>query len=172
MEERMENYLQQCKELSLTARLAIALLIFEKYCKNHKLKDSLIDDLSDYLWKWPLIDGVEQFNSWEQSRPQLVNFGLGDEASDKLKSILEFSDVNQSAFRGIVSNIVEILWVSFWGAAEDDLSIQALSTVIKSSKLSILPPLTPFKFSQFCDGNGWGKKVFKEDCDFWRHSFE
>ena len=55
-ETTIENYIEQCKKLSLTARMAIALIIFERYCKQRQIKSSLIDDFCNHLWKWPLID--------------------------------------------------------------------------------------------------------------------
>lgn len=164
----MDNYISQCRMLSLTARMAIALLVFERFCKERQLEGRLLVEFSDHLWKWPLIDGPDQFDPWEKSRPELVNFGLGDEASNELASVLESASLEESEFRQIVEGVVEILWASFWGAAEDELSIQALQTVIKRSNMSHLPSLTPFKFSRFSDGNGWGEKISLQDCEFWR----
>ncbi len=164
------DYLQQCKKLSLTARMAIALVVFERYCKNHNIEGKLISEFLDHLWKWPLIDGPDQFEPWEKTRPELVNYGLGDEANSELLSILNEANVEEFAFRDIVTSIVEILWGNFWGGSEDEPSMQAFHTVINRSKVSPLPCLTPFKFSLFRDGSGWGEKLSIEDCSYWRGS--
>lgn len=166
----MDKYLEQCRNLSLTARMAIALLVFERFCKENKIEFEQIKDLSDYLWQWPLIDGPDQFKSWESSRPELVNYALGDEASTYILSALSAINIEESRFRNVVGGLVEILWSSFWGAAENELSLKSLSNVLSSSQLEKFPTLTPFKFSLYSDMNGWGKKVEKEDRDFWRYS--
>lgn len=168
----MDKYLEQCRKLSLTARMAIALLVFERFCGENKIEFSQIKELSDYLWQWPLIDGPDQFEPWESSRPELVNYGLGDEPSTHVLSALGAVQIEESRFRNVVGGLVEILWGSFWGAAENELSFKALSTVLFSSKLEKLPALTPFKFSLYSDMNGWGEKIEKEDRDFWRNSYK
>jgi len=164
----MNNYLEQCRKLSLTARMAIALLVFERFCKENQIRVSLVSELSDYLWKWPLIDGPDQFEPWESSRPELANYGLGDEASKELLKALNEAEIEESRFRNIVAGLIEILWGSFWGGAENELSMEALTTVLISSKIDQLPALTPFKFSLFSDMSGWGEKISVEDRDFWR----
>ena len=166
----MDKYLDQCKALSLTARFAIALLVCEKFCKNNDLQIFQIKELSDYLWQWPLIDGPDQFEPWERSRPELVNYGLGDEPSNQALSELVKRGISEHRFRNIVGSLTEILWSSFWGAAEDESSIKFLRNVIYSCKIEPLPVLTPFRFSLFTDGEGWGRKLTIEDRDFWRNS--
>ena len=152
--------------------MAIALLVFERFCRENKFDSPHVVELSDYLWQWPMIQGPDQFSPWERSRPQLVNFGLGDEADDALKAQLCLANLDESRFREIVSALIEILWGSFWGAAEDDLSLRALEAVILLTKVSVLPPLAPFKFSRFADRDGWGATVCKGDRDYWRRSYQ
>ncbi|WP_210330685.1 hypothetical protein [Aliikangiella sp. G2MR2-5] len=128
--------------------------------------------MSDYLWQWPLIDGPDQFEPWESSRPELVNFGLGDSASDNLISVLNKSGIDETQFRRMVEGVIEILWGSFWGAAEHELSMKALEAVLLTSNVSELPALTPFKFSLFTDNHGWGQKLTLEDRNFWRNCYK
>jgi hypothetical protein len=168
----MDKYLEQCKNLSLTARMAIALLVFERFCEENQIGLDQVGELSEYLWQWPLIDGPDQFEPWESSRPELVNYGLGDGPSKDVLSVLDAVQIEESRFRNIVGGLVEILWGSFWGAAENELSFEALSTVLSSSKLEVFPTLTPFKFSRYSDLDGWGVKITKEDRDFWRGSYK
>ena len=167
--ETVEQYLSRCKSLSLNASMAIALLIFERYCETNRIDAPIIGELLNYLWQWPLIDGSDQFEEWEQSRPELVSFGLGDEASENLMVCLSSLNISESAFRRIVFSLVEILWGSFWGAAEDELSMSSLRTIIIACQPDDYPVLTPFKFSLFKDKYGWGNKITKEDRDFWHH---
>ena len=164
----MRGYTSACKELSLTAREAIALLVFEDYCNSHNIESILIDEFLSYLWQWPLINGPDEFEPWESKRPELVNYGLGDPASIQLIELLDASGIDESEFRDIISGIVEILWGSFWGKAEDEVSYNCLQNVLKAAKPTTLPPITPFKFSLFKDGSGWGVQITKTDRDFWR----
>lgn len=164
----MENYLAQCKKLSLTARAAVALKIFQAYCCARNVEDQSINEFFEYLWKWPLIEGPDQFEPWEQSRPLLVNYGLGEPANEEIIRLTSEHHIDENDFREMISGIVEILWGSFWGGAEDELSFSALQNVIKVSRLENLPALTPFKFSQFSENSGWGNKLSPEDCEYWK----
>jgi len=164
----MDKYIEQCEELSLTARMAVALKVFQIYCKNRGIENQLVTDFFAYLWKWPLIDGSDQFEPWEQSRTYLVNFGLGDPANDEIETLLSEHGIEEYEFRDIVSSVVEILWGSFWGACEDELSLQALACVINRCKVENPPSLTPFKFSRFSDMSGWGNKITTLDCEYWK----
>jgi hypothetical protein len=128
----------------------------------------ILVEFSDYLWKWPLIDGPDQFEPWEKSRPELLNFCMGNEASKELVFALERANIEENEFRKIIEGVVGILWGSFWGGPEDEFSMQALETVIKKSEVSCLPSLTPFKFSRFLDRDGWGEKILPRDCEFWQ----
>jgi len=165
----MVTYIEQCKELSLTARVSIALKIFESFCQENSLNHSMIMEFNDYLWKWPLIDGPDQFEPWESSRPFLVNFGIGDESDSKLDNLIVQANISEHTFREIVGGIVEILWGSFWGACEDELSLDSLNKVIQHSNVIALPNLTPFKFSKFSENSGWGFKLIPDDVTYWRN---
>jgi len=168
IEGSMDEYLKQCRKLSLTARMAIALLVFERFCSDNLIECRQTKDLSEHLWQWPLIDGPDQFEPWEQSRPELVDYGLGDGATKVILSVLEQGQVEESKFRDIVGGLVEILWGSFWGASENEQSLKSLSIVLNSANLDTYPPLTPFRFSLFSERSGWGQSLTKEDRDYWR----
>ena len=99
----------------------------------------------------------------------MINYGLGDQANEEIQTLLSEYNIDEYRFRRIISGIVEILWGNFWGGSEDELSLQHLYEVIKFSQVENLPTLTPFKFSRFSDGNGWGQKITAEDCEFWKN---
>ena len=163
-----QAYLDICKSLSLTARLGIALRLFEKYCNDTEINDDSIDEFLDYLWKWPFVSNGEiDFSDWEKRRPWLVDIGLGEPLGDSLSS-LNYANIKESSFRVVVSSVVEILWGSFWGEAEDELSLNCLSELIQATNPNSLPAVTPFKISKFKDNNGWGNSLTNEDVDFWR----
>ena len=169
VEETMVTYLEKCSELSLTARVAIALKVFDGFCAENSLSSPLINEFTNYLWEWPLIDGPEQFTLWESSKPFLVNYGIGDDVNSELNLLLSESRVNESRFRKIIGGIVEILWGSFWGGCENEQSLNSLNIVIEQSSVQDLPNLTPFKFSKFSDNGGWGNQVILEDVIYWKN---
>ncbi|EGQ8241618.1 hypothetical protein ACUT8K_000496 [Vibrio parahaemolyticus] len=164
----MSYYIDECKRLSITGRSAISLLIFERFCLLNELNALEINEFLDYLWKWPLVDGPDEFEPWEANRVTLVNCGLGDDFSEDLLNTLTLSGVSEYQFRSILGGIIEILWGSFWGAAENEQSMVALENVISASDLEQLPVLTPFKFSLFSQNGGWGDKITSQDLEFWR----
>lgn len=168
----MNTYLDACKKLSLTARLAVGLVVFERFCRDSQIESTQVKIFCDYLWDWPLIQYPDQFDTWESARPELVNCGLSDPLSAEMLSILADYGIDESCFRSVLTGLVYILWGSFWGAAEDDLSLNSLASVLRASRLEAYPVLTPFKFSQFVDGHGWGEKITKEDRDFWRYGVQ
>jgi hypothetical protein len=164
----VREYLEQCRPLSLTARSAISLLVFEKYCAENDLNILAVTELLDHMWKWPLIDGPDQFEPWESQRPLLIDCGLGDDFPDDLIAILAQRNISESKFRTVIEGVTEILWSSFWGAAENEASINDLEKVLLVTNVQKLPTLTPFKFSLFSDKDGWGSSLTAEDRDFWR----
>ncbi|UDL07150.1 hypothetical protein [Marinobacter sp. CA1] len=165
----MESYLESCKTLSLTAREAIALLIIERFCNKNSVNSDYTTEFLEYMWQYPLIRYPDEFCSWEEAKPELVNCGLGDSFPEALKSQLQGSGVSEHVFRTLIEGTVEILWSSFWGSANNQISYESLKQVIIASKLHHLPCLTPFKFSLFHEGDGWGKeKITNEDVEFWR----
>ncbi|HDM8193799.1 TPA: hypothetical protein P0E30_005274, partial [Vibrio harveyi] len=85
-----------------------------------------------------------------------------------LQLSLAQNGIGESQFRTIVGGVTDILWGSFWGAAENEQSMAALESVISASGIEQLPVLTPFKFSLFSQNEGWGDKVTPQDLEFWR----
>ncbi len=159
-----DRFLERCKELSLTARVAAALLIFEGYCRSETIGSSELEEFLDYMWEWPRVE----FEEWEARKPQLVNAGLGEPLPPSLVSRLEQRGIGAHGFAKAIGGLVEILWGSFWGAAEDNGSLKALECVVAHAHSGPLPPLTPFRFSRFVDGNGWGIGLTEEDHQYWQ----
>ncbi|WP_253184461.1 hypothetical protein [Vibrio harveyi] len=109
----MNSYTSECKRLSINARAAIGLLVFERFCVLHGLELHDNQEFLEHLWDWFVIDGPDEFEPWESKRPTLVNCGLGDEFPEDLRLSLAQNGIGESQFRTIVSGVTDILWSSF-----------------------------------------------------------
>lgn len=85
------KYISLCKELSLTARVSIALKVFDSYCNKNALTHRLIDEFKEYMWRFMIVFKTEEFSLWESSKPPLVYYGLGDELEDGDLLALKYS---------------------------------------------------------------------------------
>ncbi|AJQ97490.1 hypothetical protein [Gynuella sunshinyii] len=159
---------EEVRNLSLTGRMIVCLLAFEEFCKDHCLASPEIDEFIDYMWKWPLIEGPDQFDPWIKSSPTLIDFALGGELPESVRRKLVDSNIEEHRFRNVIEGLVEIIWSSFWGASEDSQSYESFQKSIKSMKIESLPPITPFKFSRFKDNGGWGEKPSLIDYEYWQ----
>ena len=170
--DQSESYRRESAPLSVTAKLAISLLVFQKFCLINRVEGQIIDDFQAHLWIWLDPDKGKDFDEWEQSRTELTNFGLGDAATPELSSIIDASKIDEFQFRKIVESIVDMLWRNFWGACENEMTTNAFETVLSSCKLEKNPPITPFKFSRFNDNSGWGSDLTLEDFNYWKNCFK
>lgn len=131
----------------------------------------MFDEFLDYLWECPFLFAGDQFLEWEERKPDLVYYAFGDEIEDEeeLAKQLNAAGVSEPRFRGIVCFLVEILWSSFFAAADDKGSMRYLKTVISSTDAHNLPPLNLFHISKFADEKGWGKPITEADWNLWRY---
>jgi hypothetical protein len=161
---------QALRQLSLTARLAIALICFERYCRAHQLAAPEIQVFLDYLWDFPIVDGPLSFQAWERQQPDLVTVGLGGDIPDTYLAWLHDAGISSATFRRLVEHTVEIIYGSFYAAAADDeahVHLQQVLTITEQNKhISALLPLFPQ--SRFVDGHGWGNPLSETERDEWR----
>jgi len=169
--DQSEFYRQECVPLSVTAKLAISLHAFQKFCLNNRIEGQMINDFLTHLWLWLDPDKSEDFDEWEQSKTELTGFGLGDAATPDLNAIINASKIEEFQFRKIVESVVDILWGNFWGACDHEMATKAFETVLSSCRLDNNPPITPFKFSRFDDNSGWGSELSCEDFNYWKSCF-
>ena len=158
------------QQLSLTARLAIALICFERYCHRHQLRAPEIPVFLDYLWDFPLVLGSHSFRAWEQQQPDFVTIGLGGDIPSSYSIWLDDAGISHHTFRQLVEHTVEIAYGSLYAAANDDESLLHLQHVLTLTKQSTsLPALLPhFSQSRFVDGQGWGMPLSEAERDEWR----
>ena len=96
--------------------------------------------------------------------------GLGDEFSPDFKDALRGLHVSDVDFRHIVESLVEIVFASFYGASQNEQSLDFLHRVIAATAPFGISPPPPalFSVSLFADNNGWGKPLSKAERDQWR----
>jgi hypothetical protein len=170
--QQCTTVLEQCRALSLTARLAIAMHCFEQYCRVQGLAVPEVIELQDYLWEWPLVGGSLAFPAWESRHPVLVDYGLGDPMPERLRAALDARHIDEEEFRLLVTSLVEIIWSSFWAASDDAGSLADLAQVLRISARSRipLPDPAPFSHSLFAEQHGWGQPLSMAERDAWRQS--
>ncbi|MCA9107488.1 MAG: hypothetical protein KDA83_18880 [Planctomycetales bacterium] len=157
--------------LSLTARLAIGLHCFTDYCQTRELKHTEIDAFLDDMWGLPLaITSPEAFTAWEEKHPHLVEVGLGDEFSDEFQAVLRHKNISPQELRHIIESVIEIVFASFYGAPQNQQSLDSLRSVIAATTGYGVPPAPPslFAASLFADNHGWGKPLTGSMRDQWR----
>jgi hypothetical protein len=128
-----------------------------------------IDKFLDDLWVFPLVDS-DRWDQWENAHPTLVHVGLGDLWPDEFEKWLTTHHVDPQHFRRLLGNVVEVVFSSFYGAADDKLSLEYLLEVLAIvAEVGVNPPpLAKFGCSLFVDGHGWGRRLSAEERDGWR----
>ena len=171
LNQKREKSIVVYTDLSLTARLAVGLRCFADYCVVRELTHPEVDALLDDLWELPpAIASPEGFTSWENGHPHLINVGLGDPFSDEFQYALHNVQITPREFRHIIESLMEIVFSSFYGASEDQQSIEFLRNVIAAvTDFDVIPPRPDlFNASLFADNNGWGKPLSSTERDRWR----
>jgi hypothetical protein len=156
--------------LSLTARLAVALHCFAGYCRARAIDHPAVGAFLDHLWAFPAISGYEEFRPWEKNHPSLIHVALGDEYPRWFREFLESTGIPADEFRELIGNVVEIIFGSFYGAADNRGSLKCLRKVVSIVRKHGItaPPRKRFANSRFRDGCGWGIPLTMLERDKWR----
>jgi hypothetical protein len=159
--------------LSLSARIAIALLLFRDYCNHRDLYHAEIDRFADYLWDFIALpsDG-SMFDQWVQREPLLVAVGLGDDFPLEFNDLLNTANVSIDEFRQVLGCTTEVLFSSMYAAADETGSRQYLLELaqITESVGGKWPDLNCFIESRWSDRHGWGMPLSEQELVRWRHS--
>ena len=157
-------------ELSLIARLCLALCCFERYCRATELQCKSIRDFVEYMWEWPLMATPENFSDWEDKATGLVRMGRGGPPPADVAAVLQQKRIDPVEFRELVESTVEIIWGSFYAASDNRGSLEFLARVVSICKRRgvQIPPVIEFAESRFADDNGWGVRATPDQRDRWR----
>jgi len=155
------------REVSIAARVAVALLCFERYCQAKRLRHPLIDTFLDRMWELPCIESLAE---WEARPCELVHAGLGDSFSPEVVDLLGPDKVFRKEFRELLESTVEVVYCSAYGKGDDEGSLRFLNRVLCICSAASIspPPVEPFSMSLFAENDGWGKRLSTEQRDAWR----
>lgn len=157
-------------DLSLNARLAIALICVERYCAASTLYHPTIVSFLDHLWMWPLIESVSAFRTWENQQPDLVTVGLGGELMADLQQQLTGVGIEPTRFAAIIMAATEIVYGSLYGACDNPGSATDLHTVLVATghNQHRTHLIAAFAGSRFTERGGWGRVLTPAERDAWR----
>lgn len=155
------------RTLSLSARLAVGLHCFERYCQARGLRHDSIDTFLDHMWNLPC---TRFFPEWEKGNCDLVNVGLGGSVARELLDLLAARSITEAEFRRLVECVVEIVYSSAYGASDDVGSLKYLDQVFSiTGVVGVAPPPTQlFLISRFGEQHGWGTLLNRAQRDAWR----
>ncbi len=140
--------------LSLHARLAIALRLFAGYCERRGLAHPEIVGYLEYLWRFIGLPGTpEAFGQWEAGWPPLIETGLGWDYPPGFESLLASRGVPEREFRQAVCCTTEVLYGSLYGAADESGSrrfVGELAALVDPLGVTF-PDLRPFSGSRWSD---------------------
>src|SRR4051812_36776854 len=90
-------------DLSLRARLAIALRLLAGYCEQRRLVHPEIAAYLDHVWRFigTSLAG-DEFGQWEADAPPLVDAGLGGEYPPDFEAFLAACGVSEREFRRVL----------------------------------------------------------------------
>src|SRR5262245_9990032 len=109
--------------LSQRARLAVALHLFRRYCDCRRLAHEEIDQFLDHLWAFVGLRGdPAAFEKWRHAEPPLTEAGLGGSYPVGFDRVLESAGVPEEEFRRALGSCTEVLYISMFGAADEEQS--------------------------------------------------
>ncbi|WP_422927253.1 hypothetical protein [Singulisphaera sp. PoT] len=161
--------------LSLRARLAVALRIFATYCDERSLSHPDIDRYLDYLWEFIGQYGGSGSPScrWIKEEPSLIQAGLGYSYQDEFEAALREAEVSITTFRKVLVSTTKVLYSSLYGAADEKKSshyMQKLELHVGSMGVPLVDTRI-FNASRWSDNNGWGNVPSGEELATWRGLF-
>jgi hypothetical protein len=144
------------------------LIVFDRWLAKIGIRDDGLDAVREHLWQWMTVD-EHSFGAWSGFESPVLDAALGDELPAELTLQCEQRGVDTAEFTAVLGDVVEITYLSLYGAAQDDASLEHLRRVLEvCAAAGITPPSAePFAQSLFTDGHGFGRPTL-EDVEQWR----
>jgi len=169
---KVEDYLESVQSLSIHARFAIGLRMFERYVRLRGLEDASIWSYLSEMWEFPLIETTEEKLNWEKDRCELADFGLGDELPEELEEELYSLAINEDYFELWVTHVTELAWTNMLSSPQDQESLRLLQVLCQlAAKSEIGVPdasLYQTPAHQFTNNAGWGATPSADELSQWQ----
>ncbi|MDB9741828.1 hypothetical protein OAB00_03125 [Akkermansiaceae bacterium] len=164
------DYLTQLKPLSVHARFAIGLRLFERYVRLRGLEDESIWEFLEHMWEFPLLSSVEEKLIWGEKRGELADHGLGDELPEELEEEMYSLAINEDYVEIWISNVTELAWTNLLQGPQDEESLCFLKRICILTIISKMgvPDLQPYQTNLFSDNNGWGNTPTLQELASWQ----
>jgi hypothetical protein len=158
-------------QLSLRARAAYGLTLFEGYCRARGLEHMEIVAFEDHLWRFVgTVDEPNAFDCWLEAEPPLIEAGLGYEYPAGFEAFLASRGVPEREFRQALQATTEIIYGSLYAAADEvgsQIDLIHLWRVAETVGVRC-PDLSRFNGSRWADRGGWGVLPRPEELAQWR----
>lgn len=160
------------RQLSLLARVAVALRLLSIYCERRGLAHLEVDRFVDHQWRFLTVPVSETVRTWEDSTPPLTATALGYEFPPEFEEFLVRRNVPPNEFRSVLASTAEVLYGSMYGAANEPESrkhLLELASFIERFGIE-MPSVNAFSPSRWADRDGWGNPLSIEEVAKWRDS--
>ena len=136
------------KDLSLDAKLALALVAFERFWHKHGFASDHVQAFQDHLWQWPLLDSTS-FDSWYYDNvPALIDTLLaGEPPLASFEEQLKRSTLDEEMVYQMMTRIAEIVYDTIFTVENPEWTQSALDAVLVTcNQMGIKSPsLEPFR---------------------------
>ncbi|ASP36317.1 hypothetical protein [Labrenzia sp. VG12] len=169
----INTFRDETRQLSISARFALAMCFLNELGHRLQLSGDALDDFRTHMWASPVLPAnSKDFDIWYNALPPLASGQLttGDLCGITSSTTISATDI--SRFVQAVNLSSDLLQMSFFLAADNEGTYEALRRISDICRPERYPSVTPFKFSTFDKGNGWGAIMSRYDHQFWKRYSE
>ena len=172
---KITEYIAEIQPLSIHARFALGLRVFERYVSLRGLQDDSLWTYLAEMWEFPLIHDIEDKLTWEKTRCDLADYGLGDELPEELEEELASLAISEDYFELWVTHVTELAWGNMLNNSKGDREDESLTHLTQVLRLAAksevgVPESATFSNSLYVHNQGWGELLIKEDLEKWQAS--
>lgn len=162
---RTWRLLRRYRALSLSGRLAVALVVLQRWLSKQKLHDLEVQALLEHQWQW-LTVGPDTFDAWHEADLPLLDTALAGKALPQSTSEHCVAvGVDPHRLTLLFAHAVAIVEGSLFSATHDHESLRSLGVVLEVAAEDgvQVPPAAWFARLQWQDHHGWGLRLSVEE---------
>ncbi|PPK92370.1 hypothetical protein CLV92_115116 [Kineococcus xinjiangensis] len=158
--------LRRYRALSLSGRLAVALVVLHRWLAAHRLHDEDVQALLEHQWLWLTVGPGDSFDAWHEADVPLLDTALAGVAlpqSTRERCLTVGADADRLAL--LLTYTVAIVEGSLFSAAHDEESLRSLGVVLALAAEDGVsgPPAAWFARLLRQDRHGWGVSLSAEE---------